>query len=136
MIAGADEPATLSGLCQPMAIAMVSELKPSVHGNCYCNGDARRLGNPGRRPFEVTNEAPPGKSERQAGCSKVGDGLQINRSVEAVVVEDGDQRLQRSGNDIQQQWWSKGGEMRRGDTRRGEVRAEKRGETGVRVWSV
>ncbi len=29
MMAGADEPATLSGLCQPMAIAMASERGPS-----------------------------------------------------------------------------------------------------------
>ena len=32
MMAGADEPATLSGLCQPMAIAMVRG-GTSVHGN-------------------------------------------------------------------------------------------------------
>lgn len=32
MMAGADEPATLSGFCQPMAIAMVSRLSPSVQG--------------------------------------------------------------------------------------------------------
>jgi hypothetical protein len=30
MIAGADEPATLSGFCQPMAIAMVSVLETSI----------------------------------------------------------------------------------------------------------
>lgn len=32
MMAGADEPATLSGLCQPMAIAMVSMLIASIQG--------------------------------------------------------------------------------------------------------
>jgi hypothetical protein len=32
MMAGADEPATLSGLCQPMAMAMVSVLKTSIQG--------------------------------------------------------------------------------------------------------
>ena len=34
MMAGADEPATLSGFCQPMAMAMVSELKTSIQGCC------------------------------------------------------------------------------------------------------
>jgi hypothetical protein len=32
MMAGADEPATLSGFCQPMAMAMVSVLKSSIQG--------------------------------------------------------------------------------------------------------
>lgn len=32
MMAGADEPATLSGLCQPMAIAMVAGVGTSVQG--------------------------------------------------------------------------------------------------------
>jgi hypothetical protein len=35
MIAGADEPATLSGLCQPMAkTAMVQEFGPSIQIRC------------------------------------------------------------------------------------------------------
>jgi hypothetical protein len=33
MMAGADEPATLSGFCQPMAIAMVSFVGPSIQGD-------------------------------------------------------------------------------------------------------
>lgn len=33
MMAGADEPATLSGFCQPMAIAMVTEVRTSIQGD-------------------------------------------------------------------------------------------------------
>lgn len=40
MMAGADEPATLSGLCQPMAIAMVRG-GTSVHGNGFLATFAR-----------------------------------------------------------------------------------------------
>jgi hypothetical protein len=40
MMAGADEPATLSGFCQPMAIAMVWELKTSIQDEQY--GRTRR----------------------------------------------------------------------------------------------
>lgn len=37
MMAGADEPATLSGLCQPMAMAMASEVGTSIqdYGLCF-----------------------------------------------------------------------------------------------------
>lgn len=57
MIAGADEPATLSGFCQPMAIAMVSEVVPSIQcnlwyapkwGSCEVDGDDK-FGNSCRR---------------------------------------------------------------------------------------
>lgn len=69
MIAGADEPATLSGLCQPMAIAMVSKLGLSIHGKGWCEGDVRRSEDPGRRPFQAMNEAPVGE-RRERGDSK------------------------------------------------------------------
>lgn len=50
MIAGADEPATLSGLCQPMAMAMVTAGEKSIQG---CQA-LRRPSPRGRRQKRVT----------------------------------------------------------------------------------
>lgn len=51
MIAGADEPATLSGLCQPMAMAMVTEFGESIQGFRRCDALSRRGGRRQKRGF-------------------------------------------------------------------------------------
>lgn len=52
MIAGADEPATLSGLCQPMAMAMVTVLEKSIQGFRRCDALSRRGGRREQRRFD------------------------------------------------------------------------------------
>lgn len=57
MMAGADEPATLSGLCQRMAIAMASEQDESIHGRCRRRSVALYPGVEGILPGAAVVEA-------------------------------------------------------------------------------
>lgn len=52
MMAGADEPATLSGLCQPMAMAMVTVFEQSIQGFRRCDALSRRGGRRDERGFD------------------------------------------------------------------------------------
>lgn len=74
MMAGADEPATLSGLCQPMAIAMVSGLKTSIR--VWSKSDARQthqedcgVVDGGRNPDGVDEVVDGGARRREMGES-------------------------------------------------------------------
>lgn len=48
MMAGAEDPATLSGLCQPMARAMVNGVETSSQRNRVCDGRVAGVGEGGK----------------------------------------------------------------------------------------
>ncbi|TFB06824.1 hypothetical protein CCMA1212_000933 [Trichoderma ghanense] len=129
MIAGADEPATLSGLCQPMAMAMVTVFAESIQGFRRCDALSRRGGRRQKRVFD-DGGSPVTGAVRGAAASESVSGERTQRSGrqkreasrQAKTLRCGDERHGRQWVIFSAFQWKMGG--RGGQNRTAEARVE------------